>query len=142
MWKLFGKNLQQFARDRHDRIKSDLEEAARLRDGAQAMVLEYQKKVQNVDLEIEALVDTIRKEAEAEKARLIAAAKEQAQRLKTDAERQIAAEIERARTELRRGVIEAAVSSAEKILREKIGAEDQRKMADRYVAGVEQKRAQ
>jgi len=141
MGKLFGKSLVQFVRDRHDKIKLDLDEAAKLRDGAQAMLLEYQKKVQNVDEEIEELLATIRKEAEAEKARLIAAAEEQAKRLKSDAERQIAAEIERARLELRRGVIEAAIGAAEQLLQKQIGADDQRKIAERYVAGIEQKRS-
>ncbi len=141
MWKLGGKPLQQFARDRHDKIKSDLDEAARLRDGAQAMLLEYQKKVENVDGEIEELLASIRKEAEAEKVRMMAAAEEQAQRLKADAERQIAAEIERARSELRKGVIEAAIAAAEQLLQKQIGADDQRKMAERYVTGIEQKRS-
>ena len=55
------------------------------------------------------------KEAEAEKARIIATAEADAKRLKDDAERQIAAEIDRARRELRRGVIEAAVGAAEDV---------------------------
>jgi ATP synthase F0 subunit b len=141
MGKLFGKSLVQFVRDRHDKIKLDLDEAAKLRDGAHKMLLEYQKKVENVDGEIEELLATIRKEAEAEKARLIAAAEEQARRLKSDAERQITAEIERARQELRRGVIEAAIGAAEQLLQKQIGADDQRKIAERYVAGIEQKRS-
>jgi F-type H+-transporting ATPase subunit b len=141
MGKLFGKSLGQFVRDRHDKIKLDLDEAAKLRDGAQAMLLEYQKKVENVDGEIEELLTTIRKEAEAEKLRLIAAAEEQARRLKSDAERQITAEIDRARLELRRGVIEAAIAAAEELLQKQIGADDQRKIAERYVAGIEQTRS-
>jgi F0F1-type ATP synthase membrane subunit b/b' len=138
MWKLLGKPLQQMARDRHDNIKKDLDEAKQLREGAHAMLTEYQKKVSNVDAEIEDLLKSIRAEAEAEKARIIAAAEEQAKRLKADAERQIAAEIDRARLELRRGVIEAAVASAQELLQKQIGADDQRKMAESYVAGVEQ----
>ena len=84
-------------------------------------------------------LDAIRKEAEAEKARIIAAAEEQAQRLKLDAEKQIAAEIERARLELKRGVAEAAVAAAEQILQKQIGADDQRKMAEKYVASLEKR---
>ena len=79
----------------------------------------------------------IRKEAEAEKARIMAAAEADAKRLKEDAERQIAAEIDRARRELRRGVIEAAIAAAEDSLKKNIGADDQRKMAEHYVHDVE-----
>ena len=138
MSRILGKPLKQMVRDRHDRIKTDLEEAKKLRDGAAAMLAEYQKKVENVDLEVDALLETIRKEAEAEKARIIAAAEEQALRLKADAEKQIAAEIDRARMELKRGVAEAAVAAAEQLLQRQIGADDQRKMAEKYVANLEQ----
>jgi ATP synthase F0 subunit b len=137
MYKLAGKSLKEYMVTRHQRIRVDLDEAAKLRQGAQAMLLAYQKKVQGIDLEIEALLDGIRKEAEADKARIIAAAEEQARRLKAEAERQIAAEIERARNELRRGVIEAAVQAAESMLKQQIGADDQRKLAERYVADLE-----
>ena len=139
MSRILGKPLTQMVRDRHDRIKTDLEEAKKLREGAQAMLLEYTKKVENVDVEINALLEQIRKEAEAEKARIIAAAEEQAQRLKLDAEKQIAAEIERARLELKRGVAEAAVAAAEQLLQKQIGADDQRKMAEKYVANLEKR---
>jgi len=139
MSRILGKPLTQMVRDRHDRIKTDLEEAKKLREGAQAMLLEYQKKVENVDVEVDALLEQIRKEAEAEKARIIAAAEEQAKRLKADAEKQIAADIDRAKLELRRGVIEAAVAAAEELLKKQIGADDQRKMAEDYVKGLEKK---
>jgi len=139
MSRILGKPLTQMVRDRHDRIKTDLEEAKKLREGAQAMLLEYQKKVENVDVEVDALLEQIRKEAEAEKARIIAAAEEQAQRLKLDAEKQIAAEIERSRLELKRGVAEAAVAAADQLLQKQIGADDQRKMAEKYVANLEKR---
>jgi F-type H+-transporting ATPase subunit b len=139
MSRILGKPLKQMVRDRHDRIKSDLEEAKKLRDGALAMLTEYQKKVENVDLEVDALLEQIRKEAEAEKARIIAAAEEQAQRLAEDARKQIAAEIDRARLELKRGVAEAAVAAAEQLLQKQIGADDQRKMAEKYVANLEKR---
>jgi F-type H+-transporting ATPase subunit b len=138
MSRILGKPLQQMVRDRHDRIRTDLDEARKLREGAQAMLAEYQKKVENVDAEVATLLDQIRKEAEAEKARIIAAAEDQAQRLKADAEKQIGAEIERARLELKRGVTEAAIAAAEQILQKQIGADDQRKMAERYVANLDQ----
>jgi len=139
MSRILGKPLKQMVRDRHDRIKTDLDEARKLREGAQAMLSEYQKKVENVDAEVAALLETIRKEAEAEKARIIAAAEEQAVRLKADAEKQIAAEIERAKIELKRGVTEAAVSAAGELLKKQIGADDQRKMAESYVANLEKR---
>jgi F-type H+-transporting ATPase subunit b len=138
MYKLAAKPLKSFVRDRHDQIRKALDEAAKLRREAEAKLKEYEKKVANVDAEIEALLTSIKQEAEAEKARLQAAAEAQAKKLKVDAQKQIEAEIVRAREELRATVVEAAISSAEQILRSQTAPDDQRKMAERYVANIEE----
>jgi ATP synthase F0 subunit b len=138
MYRLAAKPLRTFVADRHLAIRRDLDEAAKLHAAAAAKLGEYERKVAGIDAEVDALLAGIRKEAESEKARIIAAAEEQARRLKGDAERQIAAEIDRARREMRRDVVERALASAEEILRKQVGADDQRKMADRYVADLEQ----
>jgi ATP synthase F0 subunit b len=137
MYKLAAAPLREFVRDRHDRVRNDLDAAAKLNREARERLSEAEKRIAGVDAEIDRVVSTIRQEAEAEKARAIAAAEEQARRLKTDAEKQIAAEIERARGELRRGVVEAAVALAEELLRKQIGADDQRKLAEGYVTELE-----
>jgi F-type H+-transporting ATPase subunit b len=138
MGKLAGPGIKSMVRGRHDTIARDLREAAELRRQAEAELKQYQAKVANIDQEIETLLALIKKEAELEKARIIATAEADAKRLKLDAERQIAAEIDRARRELRRGVIEAAIAAADEVLKKNIGADDQRKMAEHYVAEVEQ----
>lgn len=137
MYKACKKPVIGYLRERHETIRHDLDEAARLRGEAEQKLIEYQRKVQNVDAEIESLLAGIRKEAEAEKGRIVAAAEEQAKRLKADAERQIASEIARAKMDLQRGAIEAAVSAATKLVQGAIGADDQRKMAERYVGDLE-----
>ena len=137
MSRLAWKPLQSYMLQRHDGIAKNLEDAAKLRAEAQKALDAYQGKLAGLDGEIDALLKTIRKEAEAEKARIIAAAEADAKRLRVEAERQIAAEIERARRELRTGVIEAAVAAADATLRKSIAADDQKKMAEKYVADVE-----
>jgi F-type H+-transporting ATPase subunit b len=137
MGKLAWPSIRNMVKERHDGIAKALREAAELHKQAEDELKQYQSKVAGIDQEIETLLTTIRKEAEQEKARIIAAAEADAKRLKLDAERQIAAEIDRARRELRRGVVEAAVAAADEALRKNIGADDQRKMAERYVGEVE-----
>ena len=137
LYRLAGKPLMSFVRERHDRIAHDLNEAAKLRKAAEAELAEYQRKVAGAEQEVETLLTQIRKEAEADKQRIIAAAEAQALRLKEDAERQVEAEIARARAELRKEVVEAAVRAAEQTLKAAVGGEDQRKMAERYVGDLE-----
>jgi len=137
MYKLAAKPLRTFVAERHDRIAKDLDEAARLRREAEAQLKEYQRKVQNVDAEVDQLLKQIQSEAEAEKARIIAAAEAQARKLKDDAQRQIEADIARARLELRAAVVDAALGAAESMVKQQIGADDQRQMAERYVGELE-----
>ena len=137
MLRFARKPFKQFVSDRHDTIAKNLDEAAALRAEAEATLKKYEQKIAGIDGEIDTLLAQIRKEAEADKARIMAAAEADAKRLKEDAERQIAAEIEAARRELRRGVIEAAVAAAEQSLKKNIAADDQRKMAEKYVHDVE-----
>jgi F-type H+-transporting ATPase subunit b len=137
MSKLLWKPLQKMAAERSHGIAKSLDSATELHKKAEAQLKTFEAKVAGIDGEIETLLASIRKEAELEKARIIATAEADARRLKEDAERQIAAEIETARRELRRGVIEAAIAAAEAAVKQNIAADDQRKMAERYVADVE-----
>jgi F-type H+-transporting ATPase subunit b len=142
MSKLAWKPLKKFVRDRHDSIAKDLDAAAKLRAEAEATLKQYESKIAGIDAEIDLLLKQIHKEAEHEKARIIALAEADAARLREEAGRQIANEIDAARRELRRGVIEAAVGAADATLKKNIAADDQRKMAERYVADVEQQAKQ
>jgi F-type H+-transporting ATPase subunit b len=114
---------------KHDTIKHDLDEASRLRKEAEAKLAEYTKKVSHVDDEVKALLEQLRRDAEQE-----------ALRLKAEADRQIKVEIERARAELRKETVDAALKAAEQILRSRITNDDQQRLADKYVAGVEANR--
>jgi F-type H+-transporting ATPase subunit b len=137
MSKLLWKPLQKMAAERSHGIAKALDSATELHKKAEEQLKTFEAKVAGINGEIETLLAGIRKEAENEKARIIAAAEAYAKRLKEDAEHQIATEIESARRELRRGVIEAAVAAADAAVKKNIAADDQRKMAERYVADVE-----
>lgn len=123
--------------DRHDRIKHELGEATRLRQAAEAQLAEYTKKVANAESEVNALLTQLRKDADADRARILAAAEADATRLKEEADRQIKVEIERARLELRRETVEAALKAAEDLLKRGVNDADQQKLAERYLGDVE-----
>jgi F-type H+-transporting ATPase subunit b len=135
-WK--GKPIvQKLAADRHDQIKTALEEAAKLRKQAADKLAEYDDKLKQADAEIKKMVEGMRIDAEADKKRILAAAEAQAVQMKRDAEVRIAAEIEFARAQLTREVTIAATSATEKLLREKMTSNDQQKLIGTFIAGVE-----
>lgn len=135
--KLGGPAARKMAESRSDQIKHALEEASSLRDKAKAKLAEYEERLAAADAEITKLVDGMRADADAEKTRILAAAEATAAAMKRDAELRIAAEIERARTELRAEVTAAAVAAAEKILASKATPSDQTKLFEQFVGDLQ-----
>lgn len=131
-----GPAARKLAEERHDAIASALAEAGKLRDEAQKKLAEYEARIKNVDDEIKKLVDGIRADAEADKGRILEAAKHQAEAMKKDAEQRIAAEIALARTQLTKEVTAAAVNATEKLVKDKATPDDQRKLVSSFIEGL------
>lgn len=128
---------QNIAKDRHELIKTALDEAAQLRKKAADKLAEYETRLKAADAEIAQLVQGMRTDAESDKKRILAAAEAQAAQMKRDAELRIAAEIEQARAQLLREVTAAATAATEKLLREKVTAGDQQRLVAGFIADVE-----
>jgi F0F1-type ATP synthase membrane subunit b/b' len=134
-----GPVAKKLAVDRHDQIKTALDDAAKLREQAQTKLTEYEARIKNVDDEVKKLVDGIRADADADKARILEAAAKQAAQMKKDAETRIAAEIELARAQLTREVTAAAAAATEKLLREKMQPADQAKLVGNFISNVQER---
>jgi F-type H+-transporting ATPase subunit b len=120
--------------DRHDQIKTALDEAAKLREQAANKLGELEAKLKSTDAEIKKLVDGMRADAEADKARILENAERQAAAMKKDAEARIAAEIEMARTQLTREVTIAATKATEELLKKKMVPGDQQKLVSSFIS--------
>lgn len=136
--KFGGPAARKMAETRSDQIKGALDEAAKLRSAAADKLSEYGAKLSAAEAEMKSMLDGMRADAEAERARIMAAAEAQAAAVKKDAEQRIAAEIQRARVELAREVALAATAAAEKLLRDKATPADHTKLIDTFVRDVEQ----
>ncbi len=101
---------------RQARIKSELDDARRLREEAQSLLAEFERKGREAETEAEAIIAGAKAEAE----RLAAEAKAKAEDFVTRrtkmAENKIAQAEAQALTEVRSAAAEAAVAAAEKIL--------------------------
>jgi F-type H+-transporting ATPase subunit b len=128
--------IVEYVKARHDQIGKDLVEAEKLRAEAEARLHEYEAKIANLDHEIATLLQGIRDEGDAERARIIAAAEEQAERLRREAEATIGQDMKRARYEIEQEVVTAAITTAERILRERITETDQRGFVERYLVNL------
>jgi F-type H+-transporting ATPase subunit b len=131
-----GPAARKLAEDRHDQIKTALDEAAKLRKQAADKLADYEKRIKDVDAEVKKLMEDIRAAAEADKARILDNAATQAAHMKRDAELRIAAEIELARAQLTREITVAAATATEKLLRDRTTGEDQHKLVATFVTGM------
>ena len=115
---------------RRDRIKAELDEALRLKEEAQALLAQYQRKQREAEQEAAAIIDG----AAAEAARMMAEAKTKMEefiaRRSKMAETKIAQAEAQALADVRAAAAEAAVSAAEKILTQTVKGE----VADRLIS--------
>ena len=105
--------------DRSEAIRKELDEARRLREEAQNLLADYQKKHRNVGEEADSILQLARSEAEAFAQETRASLKDMLERRTRQAEDKIARAEAQAVDEVRAAAIELAVAAAEKILREK-----------------------
>ena len=105
--------------DRAAGIRKELDEARRLREEAQSLLADYQKKHRNAGQEAEAIVEQARREAEAFASETRKSLTETVERRRKQAEEKIARAEAQAVEDVRAAAVDMAIAAAEKILREK-----------------------
>lgn len=105
--------------DRAAGIRKELDEARRLREEAQTLLADYQRKHRNAGREAEAIVEQARREAEAFAAETRKSLAETVERRRKQAEEKIARAEAQAMEDVRAAAVDMAIAAAEKILREK-----------------------
>jgi F-type H+-transporting ATPase subunit b len=119
--------------ERAETIRKELDEARRLREEAQALLADYQKKHRNVGQETDIIVETARREAEALANETRASMTESLERRTRMAEEKIERAEAQALDEVRASAIDVAVAAAEKILREKMAAGGDASLVDQSI---------
>jgi F-type H+-transporting ATPase subunit b len=106
--------------ERAEAIRKELDEARRLRDEAQALLADYQRKAQQAEQEAKAIVDQARIEAEGLAAETRQGLKETLERRTRLAEDKIARAEAQAIGEVRAASVDAAVATAAELIRAKV----------------------
>jgi F-type H+-transporting ATPase subunit b len=119
---------------RRDKIKSELDEARRLRDEAEKLLVEYRRKQEGAETEARTIIGNAQAEAERIAAEAHARMEELIARRTAIAQTKIAQAEAQALADVRAAAADAAVAAAEKILREAAKG----KVADDLIAkGIE-----
>ena len=111
--------------ERKNKIASDLEAAEKAKTDAEAVKAEYAAKLAEAKQEAQAAHDKIMADTKAEQDQVIATAKEA-----------IALEQKKAMDEVRAQVINLSMIAASKIVEQKLGSEEDKKMASKIVDSI------
>lgn len=133
---LLTKPIRSGLAGRREGIEKALSDAVAAREAAEAKFAEYDAKLSKASAEIEDMSVAIRREGELERDRILANAREMAEKITAEAEKTAESEILRARTELRQEASRLAIALAEEILKKQITAGDQQRLVDEYVSKV------
>jgi F-type H+-transporting ATPase subunit b len=125
--------VTKFFQDRRNMIENELQEAARLKEEAEAKHAEYTARLEKLDEELAQLREDMITAGEKERDRIVAEAETKAARLRKDTEFVIEQQMKLLREELTEAAVDAAVTTAREVLSKETGATDQQRLAEEYV---------
>jgi F-type H+-transporting ATPase subunit b len=139
-YSLGRKPVGEALRTRRVTIAKDIEEAQKMRHEAEERAVKYQEKLKHLEVELKETREALRSAGEADRDRIVREAEEKAARMERDARFLVEQEMKQMRGELTREAIEMAVVAAEELLKKRITASDQERLAEDYLAELSAKR--
>ncbi|MEA2698588.1 MAG: F-type H+-transporting ATPase subunit b [Myxococcales bacterium] len=121
---------------RHQQLKADLASAAQARAEAEERLRKQELRMANLEKEITQMRAGIQQEAEAEKARLVAAAEERAKRMREETAFMIEQQVKEGEATLRREAANVAIKIAGELLQRSMDGRDQQRLLDGFVEDV------
>ncbi len=137
---LLKKPMRAFLLKRQGDIRNILEQSAKKRAESQGYFAEWDRKLNVMNREIEALHASIAQEGESERKRIIGRAQEEGERIRKQAEIIAEQEVKKARLALKKEMVNLSVELAEKLLRESIQPNDQERLVKEYIGKVRELR--
>ena len=121
---------------RREGIEKSLAAAEQARNDAEAKFAEYDAKLTSAAAEIDEIYAAIKREAELEREKILAGAKDSAVKIKAEAEKLAGNEVAKARIALRQEAVRLAVEIAEELLKKNVNEQDQKQLVDEYMQKV------
>jgi ATP synthase F0 subcomplex B subunit len=136
LYKFAGAKIKDFFVGRRDQIKQDLDDLQARQAEAEKQLKSVESSIANMAQEKQAILDDAKKQGEAIKAAIIEKANRDAEALKEQAKRTAANEAQAAIDTIRAEMADMVTAAAEKIVTEKLSAQDHEKLVDDYLTKV------
>lgn len=136
LYKVLRKPITEGLASRKAGILKGMEESAKMKREAEEQLAHYEAKLAGVDKEVQRIQQEMRAGGEAERAHILSEARERRARMERDAHVLIEQELKAMRETLVRETVQGAVRSAERMLRERLGHNEQQNIAEQYLADL------
>jgi F-type H+-transporting ATPase subunit b len=131
--------LTLFLEARRENMAAALREAKTKQAEAEKRLLEYGHKLENLEEEVQRIVTSYEKEAEADRERLRQDADRAIERLVRETEFTIRQEARKAERAIRESAVVATLEAAEDLVKSRITEADHRRLTDIYIGSLAQK---
>lgn len=125
--------LMLFLEARRENMAAALREAKAKQEDAEKRLVEYGHKLDHLEEEVQRIVTSYEKEAQADRERLRQDADRAIERLVRETEFTIRQEARKAEKAIRDSAVQATFESAEEMIKTRITESDQRRLADLYI---------
>ncbi len=136
LYKFAGAKIKEFFVGRRDQIKQDLDDLQTRQVEAEKKLKEVETSIANMAQEKQEILDGAKAQGEALKVAIVEKAHKDAEALKEQAKRTAANEAQAAIKTIRAEMADLVIDAAEKIVAEKLSAEDHDKLVDDYLTKV------
>ncbi|HFB2047684.1 MAG: F0F1 ATP synthase subunit B [Hyphomicrobiaceae bacterium] len=125
--------------DRSNAIRSELDKAKRLREDAENLLADYQRKCKDVEVEVNRILERAKSEADALQADAHRKLQESIMRRTRIVEEKISSAEKKALSEVRSSAIDRAVSASTHIFKGKLKGDKSSKLLDQSIYGLRDK---
>ena len=139
VWRPLGRIVTKALDDRADQIRSDLDEAAKLREEAQSLLASYKRKQRDAEKETEEMLDNAKREAQRIREQATADLEATLKRREQQALDRIAQAEASAAAEVRGMAVDLAIQATRKLLTENITEEKAAALIEQSVKEVDEK---
>lgn len=131
------KPVREFWAGRSHGIRFEIEESEKLKRQAGKRHEELQKRFSRIEAEAKGLIQSLELEGEMEKKRLIEESERLSRRLLEEGERIAAQEVRKAVEILKTQTVALSIEMAERLVKERVDENDQRRLSEKYLAELE-----
>ena len=138
--RVLKKPVRSFLSKRREDIKNSLEQSAKKEEESRSNAESWEKKLNSMSQEIADLHKKISQEGEAERQKIIEKAVEEGDRIRKQAQVIAEQEVKKARSALRKEMVDLSVEMAERLLKESTQPQDQERLVREYIGKMRELR--